>query len=158
MADASAHGPVKVSCPSCGVEFTVPTEVLGIDHLRHKVLVRMDRSGLYGHLQSCAGTTDRPLDAPLEHHPAELVEAVKPDPELAGRIHMMLAGGHFMSKGGSGACTMCGVNRDVCLANLQRPGEQAACCPACGGGNTHPAPQENAQTCAQWAETHGARD
>lgn len=149
----------------------MPTEVVGIDHLRHKVLVRMDRSGLYGHLQQCAGTTDRPLDAPLEHQPAEVSKAVEvskpqPDPELVGRVHLFLSGGHFMAKGGSGACTLCGATRTACLERL-RTGVPVTvngvkrgpdpCCPGCHDGNTHPAPMESRGTCAEWGAEHGAK-
>jgi len=157
-------GPMNITCPGCGESFPVPVQVISVNPRTHHVLCRIDRSGLYGHLAKCAGTTDRPLDAPLDTHPAEVSKAMAvpdklPDIELAGRINMMLNGGHFMSKGGSGACTMCGVNRDVCLSALQ-PGRKTpkACCGACADGNTHPAPAENRGTCAEWGAEHGAKN
>ena len=154
-------GPVTITCPGCGTAFPVPVQVVRV--LGHQVLARIDRSKLYGHLAECTGTTERPMDAPLDTHPAEVSKAMAvpeklPDLELAGRINMMLTGGHFMAKGGSGACTMCGVNRDACLSSLQ-PGRKTpkACCGACGDGNTHPAPMESRGTCAEWGAEHGAK-
>lgn len=80
-----------------------------------------------------------------------------PDIELAGRVNMMLNGGHFMSKGGSGACTMCGANRDACMRLLQVKASHKPCCTACRDGNTHPAPMESRGTCAEWGAEHGAK-
>lgn len=154
-------GQVRIACPSCGESFVVPTEVLGVDRIRHQVMVVMDRSGLYGHLQACTGRDGTPA-APLEHRPAEVTKAMEahrphPDPELVGRIHQLLDGGHFIAKGGSGACTMCGVNRDACMKSLRMESRRKPCCGACGDGNTHPAPMESRGTCAEWGAEHGAK-
>ena len=148
--------PVKVTCPSCGEDFPVPTEVVHIDRARNLVLCRLDRSDLYGHLQACVA--EKP--ARLEHRPAEVAKALEAtpaaqDPELVGRVHLFLSGGHFMAKGGSGACTMCGVARDGCLTGAKL--RKTACCGACGDGNTHPAPMESRGTCAEWGAEHGAK-
>lgn len=166
-------GPVTITCPGCGTPFHVPAQVVRV--LGHTVVVRMDRSKLYGHLAECTGTTESPMDAPLDTRPAEVSKAMavpeqpeqpEQQTELVGRIHLMLSGGHFMARGGSGACTMCGVNRDVCLETL-RTGVAVTvdgvkrgpdpCCPVCRDGNTHPAPMESRGTCAEWGAEHGAK-
>lgn len=85
--------------------------------------------------------------------------------ELVGRIHRLLDGGHYVSMAGSGACTMCGTNREDCWARLRNNKNQAdpknptkfTCCPACGNGNTHPAPEE-VWDCQVWAVQHGAKN
>lgn len=51
-------GPVTVACPVCRVAFPVPCEVLAIDGAL--VIVRMDRSALFGHLQECGGRPAAP--------------------------------------------------------------------------------------------------
>lgn len=160
-------GPITITCSGCGVAFPVPARVVRI--LGHRVVVHLDRSAIYGHRTVCTGPDD--IDPAAEVSKAVAIpDKPQPDPALAGRITMMLTGGHFMAKGGSGACTMCGVTRDGCLQQLQpltlplENGKPAGtvpgkpCCAVCGDGNTHPAPQEAAQTCAQWAVTHGARN
>lgn len=152
-------GPVTITCPGCREVFTIPTQVVKI--LGHTVLVRMDRSAAYGHMARCPGLAEPASPAPeQEASKAVAVPDKLPDIELAGRINMMLNGGHFMSKGGSGACTMCGVTRDACMERL-KPATAAApgkpCCRVCADGNTHPAPMESRGTCAEWGAEHGAK-
>lgn len=150
-------GPVTVTCGGCGVAFPVPARVIRV--LGHQVLVLMDRSEVYGHQSRCAGFAEPATPSKEASKTVAVPNDDKlPEAELAGRIHLMLAGGHFMATGGSGACTMCGTNRDACLQAIQTvTGPRHPCCPACANGNTHPAPGENAQTCAQWAEANGCR-
>ena len=151
-------GPVTITCRGCGDVFPVPTRVVRV--FGHEVLVVMDRSGVYGHMAACPGFAEPGSPAPVQ----EVSKAVEtpgkpnPNPELAGRIHQMLAGGHFMSKGGSGACTMCGAGRDACLRLLNVKATHRPCCAACGNGNTHPAPMESRGTCAEWGAEHGAQN
>ena len=152
-------GGLTVTCPTCGRLFPVPSEVLGVDQATDQVIVRLDRTELYGHLSACAGreveTTER--GAAMERHPAG-GEAPDPTP-----IDQMLdpKGLRFVAKGGSRACTMCGINGKACFAMLKGLGlangkvVHAACCGPCAEGNTHPAPQEDA-TCQQWGAEHGA--
>jgi hypothetical protein len=142
------------------VAFNVPTEVVGVDKLRNMVLAKMDRTHLYGHLQECAKTHPLPDDAEATHS-TELAQVHEhQDPHLrarlVGRVEQFLRGGFFMAKGGSRACTMCGVHGEACVKRLPITGK--ACCPACGDGNTHPAPGEAEGTCAAWAAEHGAQD
>lgn len=146
-------GPLTITCPGCGTAFHVPARVVRI--LGHQVLVRVDRTQLYGHLAECPGLPDGAAPEREEGKTMALPDERPTEQDLAGRVHLFLTTGSFMSKGGSGACTMCGVGRDGCLSGVKL--RRTACCGACGDGNTHPAPQENAQTCAQWAETHGAK-
>lgn len=156
-------GPVQITCAGCGQVFDVPTKVLSV--LGHGVYVRMDRRELHGHTSRCPGFAEPAT--PVEE--ASTTVAV-PDPsqaDLAGRIHLMLTGGAFMAKGGSGACTMCGTTRDGCLERLKpvrltlEDGSEAgaapgkACCGLCADGNTHPAPMESRGTCAEWGAEHG---
>lgn len=160
-------GPVRVTCPVCREAFDVPTEVVGVDVLRNQVLCRMDRSGLYGHLQRCAAAHPIPDDAATSHS-TELAQAAGdesqrvPSGVLVGRVEQFLRGGFFMAKGGSRACTMCGITGTMCMTMLTGVGKsdgrtvRATCCPACGEGNTHPAPGEAQGSCAAWAVEHGA--
>lgn len=144
---------VTLACPRCGEVFPIPTHVVKV--FGHTVLVRMDRSQAHGHMATCPGIAHPPQEASKTMAVPEKL----PDAELAGRIDLMLSGGHFMAKGGSGACTMCGITRDKCLSNLGgHPGPAAACCGACGDGNTHPAPMESRGTCAEWGAEHGAKN
>lgn len=159
-------GPVTITCPGCREVFDLPTQVVKV--FGHTVLVRLDRREAYGHMAKCPAMTEPGSPAPDQEasRTVAVPDKPKPDPELAGRIHMMLAGGHFMARGGSGACTMCGVNRDACLETL-RTGVAVTvngvkrgpdpCCPACRDGNTHPAPMESRGTCAEWGAEHGAK-
>ena len=139
--------------------FTIPCHVLKV--LGHAVWVRMDRSEAHGHMAVCPGMAEPGSPAPEQEVSKAMSVPEKmppPDPELVGRINQMLTMEAFVVKGASRACTMCGVRGDVCLSNLRRKGEQAACCPACGNGNTHPAPLEAMSTCAEWGAEHGARN
>lgn len=121
--------PVTITCPTCGTGFPVPTEVLGIDG--HQVVVRMDRSELYGHLQACAAGK---LEQPAAEQPRELEQ-----PKLKAPA--------YVAKG-KRTCTMCGTPGPDCLQQLTS--SRSACCGACGEGNTHPAPKESL-SCAEWA-------
>lgn len=168
------NGPVTVTCPMCRESYPVPTEVLGVDEDADQVVVRMDRSGLYGHLRECAakGITSHRMtrEEAMARHPAgramtkaverpwrdDVADYTPSKHELAGRIGRFLTLGAFVSKGGSRACTMCGLSGESCLALVGQNTRQP-CCGACGDGNTHPAPGENEGSCAQWAEKHGAK-
>jgi hypothetical protein len=102
-------GPVTVQCPICRAAFPVPTDVIGARG--HEVIVRMDRSGLYGHMRECEGkAAEAPKAAPL---PAFIAA-------------------------GARTCTMCGIANTECMGRLNRSGK--GCCPACEDGDTHPAP------------------
>lgn len=46
-------GPVTLACPRCREVFTIPTQVVKI--LGHTVVVRMDRSEAYAHMDQCPG-------------------------------------------------------------------------------------------------------
>ena len=127
----------------------MPTEILGIDEASQHVIVRMDRTELYGHLAQCVRPQEVSERAQaMERHPAN----GPTKREMAGRIDQLLDGGHYVAKGGSRACTMCGTKGDACLTQLRK--QERACCPACGDGNTHPAPGES-QHCREWAALHG---
>lgn len=52
------------------------------------------------------------------------------------------------------ACTMCGVVNADCMEAARK--DRSACCGVCMDGNTHPAPGERNQSCAEWGEQHGA--
>lgn len=132
--------------------FTIPAQVLRI--LGHTVFVRLDRSEAYGHMADCPGMTPEPLEAPAQEASRHVAVPEVPQADLVGRIHLMLANGAFMARGGSGACTMCGVARDGCLSGLKL--RTTACCGACMQGNTHPAPGESRGSCAEWGAEHGA--
>lgn len=178
-------GPVKVECPVCHVLFPVPSEVVGVDEQANTVVVRMDRSGLYGHVAECAakagdqagealntmlgGNVSQPAKA-LEAKATSWVSRVA-DADLRGRITQLLAilerAGHYTS--GNRACTMCGATYAACMVSLDKtertsklspkrvrvPG--SPCCPSCGEGNTHPSGGERTG-CAEWAGEHGAQD
>ena len=166
-------GPVTITCPTCGRAFPVPTEILGVDESTNHVVVRMDRTELYGHLQQCvaeqpAATT--PLEDAMRRHPAgkalerpwrhndmhqPIGENGPSKAELAGRMEVMLSSGAYVAKGGSRACTMCGIKGDECLRRTKR--SLKACCPPCQDGNTHPAPGESVD-CQVWGAQHGAQN
>lgn len=61
-----------------------------------------------------------------------------------------------IASAGKRACTMCGTTNAACMETLSGPGEQSACCPSCGVGNTHPAPGED-MPCAVWAAEKAGR-
>lgn len=142
--------PLTITCPMCRQAFPVPADVVSVDP-RHPelVMVRVDRSELYGHLRECAAergdqagrdATDQDTDTKpgkaLERPAPELVNA--PDPVAKG----------------ARPCVMCGARADTCLGALaERPGTPP-CCPSCGEGNTHPARHESIP-CAEWP-THAA--
>lgn len=154
-------GPITITCPGCLEVFPIPSQVVKI--LGHTVLVRMDRREAYGHMARCPGMAEPGSPAPEQEvsKAVAVPEKKLPDVELAGRINMMLTGGHFVATGGSGACTMCGVTRDACLERLKpavaaMPGKP--CCALCADGNTHPAPFESRGTCAEWGAEHGAKN
>lgn len=144
-------GPVTITCPGCREVFNLPTQVVKI--LGHTVLVRVDRSTAYGHMARCPGMAE-PATPPKEASTTVAVPEV-PQADLVGRIHLMLAKGAFMARGGSRACTMCGVAGDGCLSGLKL--RKTACCGACMQGNTHPAPGESRGSCAEWGAEHGAK-
>lgn len=167
-------GPVTIACPICGVAFTIPTEVVGVDEARHQVLLRCDRAELYGHLRECstkhADKAAAALVAPsmAAIPPQATAEPVLPKAELRGRIDRFLViletSGHLTR--GDRACSMCGTPNETCLAGLKprrhllsgrpvRPPE--ACCVSCESGNTHPTAAEQTP-CAEWAREHGAQD
>lgn len=143
-------GPVTVRCPTCRVAFSVPTEQIGQDG--HHVIVRMDRSDLYGHLRTCTGP--KVPGKAVEKRRAAPVTTV-PQAELAGRIHRMLDMRAYVVEAGSRACTMCGMSGASCLA-LAGQNTREPCCRSCKDGNTHPVPGEAEGSCAQWAEARGA--
>lgn len=133
-------GPLSIKCPSCGEVFPLPVVgIAGPAPDATEVELTVDRSAVYGHLREC------PNQAPA------LPRRTVPDADLAGRIHLMLDNQAYVATGGSRACTMCGTVGDDCIPT------GTPCCPACRDGNTHPAPQENVGTCAEWAVENGAR-
>lgn len=143
-------GAMRVQCPLCKELFPVPTEVIGVDG--HQVIARLDRSEVFGHMDTCLAGR-KPLGAKAKR-PA--VKAAIPAADLAGRVNLLLDNRAFVAEGGSRACTMCGVKGAECLDSLGKldPRDkhpQPACCPACGVGNTHPAPGEVVGSCAAWA-------
>lgn len=120
-------GPVTITCPTCREAFPVPTEVLGTDG--HQVIVRMDRTELYGHLEECAGQA-------AEQHAEQQAEAGKAltRPPVA-QPHDVPP---FIARG-KRTCVMCGATNEACMASLAN---SLPCCPSCGEGDTHPAPGE----------------
>lgn len=150
---------LSLTCPTCGTAFPVPAEVVSVDEKNQRVLLRCDRSELYGHLRECAGAAG-------EKAGKALMAAVS-DADLRGRIAGVLRiveeAGHLTR--GTRACTMCGATNEACLASLSRgrsmfgrtrkPG--TPCCAACGVGNTHPTAEERTP-CAVWATEHGSKD
>jgi hypothetical protein len=148
--------PLSITCPSCQDQFPVPAEVLKVDILNNQVLVRLDRTEAFGHFTTCAIRKNRPRPEGKSMVPVEGVSArqlVVPATELAGRIHQMLDMRAFVATGGSRACTLCGVNGQDCMVQLDR--KRVPCCSGCANGNTHPAPKQDA-TCAEWGAEHGA--
>lgn len=137
MADTFDRNPLSITCPNCRKAFRVPVEVLGIDG--HMVRVRIDRSKVYGHVQDCKGPDPEPAKA----EPGKVVDTPRDTlPKVAP-----LTAATYVAKGRR-ACLMCGVPGPECMDGLGR--ERKACCPACGDGNTHPAPQDTVP-CASWA-------
>lgn len=126
--------PVSITCPICRNSFPVPTEVVAVEDPAH-VLVRMDRSDLYGHLQQCAAG-----------HAHAQPETPTPPPAAPPAAPYVARG--------TRPCTMCGTHATNCLGQLHAT--QGPCCAACGHGNTHPAPQDSLP-CATWAAEHGVR-
>lgn len=150
-------GPLNITCPSCGDAFPVPAEVLKVDVLNNQVLVRLDRTEAFGHFTICALRKNKPRPDGKAMLPVDGVSArqlVVPAVELAGRIHQMLAGDHYIATGGSRACNLCGVNGQECLDRLWA--KNVPCCAGCGNGNSHPAPQEG-DTCTEWGASHGCK-
>jgi len=150
-------GPLTIACPTCGEVFALPAEVVDVDTKANRVVLNVDRSAVYGHLTACAAKAAQVPGKAL----AAVVKTV-PDSELAGRIHLMLDNRAYLVKGASRACTMCGANSADCMALLTKADprdthERAACCAACGVGNTHPAPGAD-RGCAEWATEHGAQN
>jgi len=129
----------------------VPTDVVHVDEVTGLVYTRMDRSGLYGHLTTCAGPA--PTVPTRSTEVAKIVPSV-PLGELAGRIHLMLDNRAYVATGGSRACTMCGTTGTDCMTALAN---STPCCGACGEGNTHPAPGESKGTCAEWSAAREAQ-
>lgn len=144
-------GPVTITCPVCQQAFPVPTEVLGTDG--HQVVVRMDRSELYGHLQECtAESCDQRPDPEGEtdaraSHPAG--KALERPARGVGPVALP----PFVATGRR-PCLMCRTDAPACMVGLQ--GKGTPCCGACGEGNTHPAPGESTD-CRVWAAEHGAK-
>lgn len=146
-------GPVTITCPVCAESFTVPTTVLHVDAENSRVLVSMDRTDLYGHMDQCVRTHQ---DTP-EHPQAtreQRAEAMAQHPAGKG-LERPLPASHsaapippFVAKG-TRPCVMCGVHATVCLANLDAQPGTSPCCGACGEGNTHPAKHETTP-CALW--------
>jgi hypothetical protein len=119
---------VTITCPTCRQVFPVPTEVLGTDG--HHVIVRMDRTELYGHLEQCAGQTAERQAEAEQQVPSKAVAR----PPIA-QPHDVPP---FIAKGRR-TCVMCGATNEACMASLAN---SVPCCPSCGEGDTHPAPGE----------------
>lgn len=161
-------GPVTITCSGCGVAFPVPTRVLRV--LGHQVWVRMDRSEVYGHMATCPGFAEPGSPEPLQEVSKAVAVPDVPKADLAGRINQFLDGEHYIARGGSRACTMCGTTGAACFEALKpikvttEDGKEGgrvagkACCGACRDGNTHPAPGESRGTCAEWGAEHGAKN
>lgn len=132
---------MTITCDRCGQVFPVPAEVVSVDTATNMVVVRMDRTELNGHRETC-----KPAVAAVEVRRANPVLTV-PKAELAGRIGLMLDNRAYVAVGGSRACTMCGVTGTDCMTALAN---SIPCCGACGEGNTHPAPGESKGLCAEW--------
>jgi hypothetical protein len=141
-----------VACGLCGVAVSLTFQRTNDPN---KLRVE-DWSPLRDHLDTqCREMQPKALEAPKALHN-----------ELVGRIHRLLDDGHYLSRAASGACTMCGTNRDDCYTRLRRNVPRAkadrsdparwACCPACGNGNTHPAPMET-WDCQVWAAQYGSQ-
>lgn len=137
MGEHTEHtpGPIRVACPICRRDFTVPSKVLCVDETNDRVLVALDRTGLYGHLTECAQS------APVPDPPAEV--AVRPTPPPPAPLPRMA----FVARGAR-PCLMCGASSTQCLESLRNT---VPCCGACGEGNTHPAKHES-MPCAVWAD------
>lgn len=144
-------GPVSVTCPTCGQAFTVPAEVVSVDTATNRVLVRMDRTELYGHLEKCAAKAGEAAGKQL----VQRMAAAVPPGVLTGRVHQFLDMRAYVASGGSRACTMCGMTGETCLAALSSA--NLPCCTGCRDGNTHPAPGEAQGMCAEWTP-RGASD
>lgn len=132
-------GPVTITCPTCQRAFPVPTDVLGTDG--HHVIVRMDRTELYGHLEQCAGKaaeqltiTDQATDTIAEVQAARWPGKALARPPIA-QPHDVPP---FIARG-KRTCVMCGETNEACMVSLA---DSLPCCPSCGEGDTHPAPGE----------------
>ena len=145
-------GPISVTCPTCGEAFPVPSRVVSVDTNTNQVLVRMDRTELYGHLRACAGEAGEAAGNKL----VQRMAAAVPPAVLTGRVHRFLDLRAYVPTAGSRACTMCGMAGETCLAALSSA--NLPCCTACRDGNTHPAPGEAQGSCAEWSAARGAQD
>lgn len=149
-----------IRCPICRTDYPVPTELVGVDESTNKVLVRMDRTNLYGHMRACAAEHHQPPPAPdttvmaRRVPPGPVVPTGPTKAELSGRIDQMLRMRAFVQEGASRACTMCGANGQDCLVQLEK--RAAACCAACHNGDTHPVPKGDL-SCAEWGAEHGVK-
>lgn len=140
----------SIVCRLCGVGIVVTFHRV---HGNGVHLSVADQAPLRDHYAECTGMHPGEPGKAVEVAPVTSVSAV----DLAGRIGVMLDGGHYVATAGSRACTMCGTNGSDCLEGIRTRFPFAACCPVCADGNTHPAPGEAQGSCQQWAEAREAQ-
>ena len=140
-----------ITCTMCGSG--IPVDFQRASLVNHGVVnLRMDMGPLEEHMRACAAGVGATSAKQVERHkPGTTVSPV----ELAGRIGLMLEQRHFIAKGGSRACTMCGMSGESCMALIGQNTRQG-CCKLCMDGNTHRAPQDD-QDCAHWAVVHAPK-